>query len=94
MTAADLTAAPLSGVCLNAPAEEADRMSLASPPIIVACEVGGGFQIGWSDDAPSYPSRTFAEAVASGAGHRRVRGQTRRAAGAAKLDRQIRLAVK
>ena len=44
---------------------EAERMSLASPPIIIACETGGGFEIfGWDDDAPSFPSRAFAEAVA------------------------------
>ena len=40
-----------------------------SPPIftnpIIACETGGGFQIGWHDDAPSFPSRSFAHAVAS-----------------------------
>jgi hypothetical protein len=39
--------------------------SLPNPfSLIVACEVGGGFQIGWQDDPPSFPSRSFAEAVA------------------------------
>ena len=26
---------------------------VADHPVVVACEVGGGFQIGWHDDAPS-----------------------------------------
>ena len=41
------------------------RPIITADQIIVACEVGGGFQIGWHDDAPSFPSRSFAEAVAA-----------------------------
>jgi hypothetical protein len=36
---------------------------VADPPIIVASEIGGGYQIGWHDGAPSFPSRSFAEDV-------------------------------
>lgn len=35
------------------------------PPIVVEFEVGGGFQIGWADDAPSFPSRALAAAMRS-----------------------------
>ena len=38
--------------------------------IIVPCEVGGGFQVGWWDDAPSFPSRQFALAVVNANQHR------------------------
>ncbi len=52
-----------------------------SPPIItdqivVECEVGGGFQIGLHDDAPGpFPSRAFAQAVATAAERRNHVGQ-------------------
>jgi hypothetical protein len=41
--------------------------TVADYPIIIACEVGGGFQIGWHDTAASGPfeSRAFAQAVAT-----------------------------
>jgi hypothetical protein len=45
-------------------APASDQRDAPSPIAIFACEVGGGYQIGWSDDAPSFPSRSFAEAVA------------------------------
>ena len=35
------------------------------PNIVIQCETGGGFQIGWSDNALVFPSRRWAEAVAS-----------------------------
>ena len=41
---------------------------VADHPVVVPCEVGGGFQIGFADDAPSFPSRTFALAVAASTG--------------------------
>jgi hypothetical protein len=28
--------------------------AILSPPVVVECEVGGGFQIGWQDDAPGH----------------------------------------
>ena len=41
----------------------AERMS--PPAIIVACEIGGGYQIGIGDDSVGpFPSRAFALAVA------------------------------
>ena len=40
---------------------------LIIPDQIIQCEVGGGFQIGWRDDAAGpFPSRTFAIAVSAG----------------------------
>ncbi len=35
------------------------------PDIIVACEVGGGFQIGIADGPGPFPSRRFAELIAA-----------------------------
>ena len=59
-----------------APTARTNRMSIFKPArlnepqpiicdqIIVQCEVGGGYMVEWwSDDAPSFPSRAFAEAA-------------------------------
>ena len=47
------------------PSPRADAVAVADLHIIVACEVGGGFQVGWQDDAPGpFPSTEAAETVA------------------------------
>jgi hypothetical protein len=44
------------------------------PDLIVPCEVGGGYQVGWQDDAPGpFPTRAFAAMVAAATDRRERR---------------------
>jgi hypothetical protein len=49
---------------------------IESPPLalvlepLVQHEVGGGWTVGWGDDAPNFPTKRFAEAVAGAKGAR------------------------
>lgn len=53
------------------PTDNSIPVPAADPPIIIPCETGGGFQIGFGDDAPGpFASREFAAAVAASADRR------------------------